>query len=161
MIIEYEIIKENNFVKLVPAKKININNNDITIDDVVNILNKYYNFNKLNIENSFLAAFDNQANLIGLIRLSIGNQKQCFFYKHSVITCLVLLGAMQFAYFHNHTCDNLIIPSENDISTYYDAHMIANLMDISFIDSIIVNNNDYYSIGEYEKNEKNGTKITF
>lgn len=149
MIKEYEIIKDNNIVKLNVVRNIKESNENLSLESIADILNKYYNYNKLNNEVAFLAVFDGEAKLSGIIKISIGTPKNCFFHKYSIITSLVLLGAVSFAYFHNHVAGNSIKPSQEDIKIYNTAKLISHFLQVLFVDSVIVNENDICFVGDY------------
>ena len=151
MIKEYNVIIKNDLPTLNIINKINIDNNNISIEELVEILNNYYQYNILNFEQSMLACFDNQSNLIGLFKISIGNHNTCFMYRNIIATDLLLCGAKQFIVIHNHTNNNPLTPSEEDLKNYDIIRQIGTLLDIAFIDSIIINKDGWYMIGEKEE----------
>ena len=97
-----------------------------------------------------LACFDSQSNLIGLFKISVGNYDTCYMYRNIIATDLLLCGARQFLVIHNHTNNNPLKPSEEDLKNYEIIKQIGNLIDVVFIDSIIVNKEGWYMIGEKE-----------
>ena len=64
MVKEYNVVIKNGLPTLNIVRKINIDNNNISIEELVKILNTYYQYNKLSFEQSMMACYDNQSNLI-------------------------------------------------------------------------------------------------
>ena len=150
MIKEYNIITKNDLPVLNVIKKINTNNQNLSIEDLVEILNKYYKFDKLNYEQSMIGCFDSQSNLIGIFKISIGNSDTSSLYKNVIATALLLSNTWQFAAFHNHTRSNPLQPSPGDLENYTSLKKMSELLGINFIDSIIINKDGWYMIGEQE-----------
>jgi DNA repair protein RadC len=154
MIKEYNVvIDDNNLPILNVLKEINVSNLDLSVSDLIEILIKYYFFNKLINEETMLGCFDNQSNLIGLFKISIGTSEKSYLYKNTIATALLLTGTRQFVVVHNHTYNNPLFPSEGDINNYNSLIELSKLLSISFVDSIIINKNGWYSILEGKEYE--------
>lgn len=150
MVKEYNVVIKNGLPTLNIVRKINIDNNNISIEELVKLLNTYYQYNKLSFEQSMMACYDNQSNLIGLFKISIGNHSSCSMYRNIIATDLLLCGARQFVVIHNHTNGNPLTPSEEDIKNHNTIQQLSVLLDINYVDSIIINKDGWYMIGEKE-----------
>lgn len=150
MIKEYNVIIKDDLPILNIVKKINIDNLNISLEELIKIIKRYYQYDKLNHEESMLACFDNQSNLIALFKVSIGNHSSCSIYRNIIATNLLLCGARQFVIMHNHTNGNPLTPSAEDINNYNIIKQLSELLDIQFVDSIIINKDGWYMIGEEE-----------
>lgn len=160
MIIVYNIINNsNNKPMLNIQKEIDIDNSNMSIEESVEILNEYFDMYHLNVEHAYVIGFDFQMNIIGIYLISIGSTKQCFFYKKSIATFLLLSGAERFILYHNHPDGNLKISDNDNLSTYY-IQSLAELLEIEFIDSVIISKNGWRCIKrgevfEYDDDEEN------
>ena len=71
-------------------------------------------------------------------------------YRNIIATDLLLCGARQFVVIHNHTNGNPLTPSEEDIKNHNTIQQLSVLLDINYVDSIIINKDGWYMIGEEE-----------
>lgn len=150
MITVYNIINNNNNKPMLNIQKeIDIDNNDISIEESVEILNEYFDMSYLSVEHAYIIGFDNKMNILGIFLISIGTSKQCYFYRKSIATFLLLSGTERFILYHNHPDGNLEISENDKISTYY-IQSLAEILETEFIDSVIVSKNGWRCIKREE-----------
>jgi len=158
MVKVYNIINnENRYPKLNLIKEIEVNDKRVTIEDTIEILGHYLDMYQLSVEHAYIISFNNNMDILGIYLFSIGNSKNCYFYKKSIATFLLLTGAESFILYHNHPDGNLET-SENDESSIFQINLLSEILEIEFIDSIIISKNGWYCIkgkqGEtYEEDE--------
>lgn len=158
MIKIYNILNNHkNQPKLNIVREIDANEKNISIEESVEILNHYFDMEYLNVEHAYIIGFDNQMNIVGIFLISIGTSNKCFFYTKSIAVFLLLSGAERFILYHNHPNGDLNI-SENDQISMFNIKSLANILEIEFIDSVIISKNgwrciDRGQIYEYEEDE--------
>lgn len=158
MIKVYNILNDyKNQPQLNVIREIDIDGNEISIEESVEILNQYFDMKRLNVEHAYVIGFDNQMNIIGVFLISIGTSNKCFFYGKSISTFLLLSGAERFILYHNHPNGDLNI-SENDQVSMFNIKSLANILEIEFIDSVIISKNGWKCIErgqmyEYEEDD--------
>lgn len=158
MIKIYNILNNHkNQPKLNIVREIDANEKNISIEESVEILNHYFDMEYLNVEHAYIIGFDNQMNIVGIFLISIGTSNKCFFYTKSIAVFLLLSGTERFILYHNHPNGDLNI-SENDQISMFNIKSLANILEIEFIDSVIISKNgwrciDRGQIYEYEEDE--------
>ena len=145
MITVYNILNNNNLPALNPVIELDIEGKDVSIENSVNILNEYFQMDKLNVEHAYLIGFNNTMDIVGIFLISIGNSKKCFFYKKSIGTFLLLSGTEKFILYHNHPDGNLEPSNDDIVSTMY-IKSLADILEVEFIDSVIISKNGWYCI---------------
>lgn len=158
MIKVFNILSNNNQPILNVQKEIDVDGNNMSIEETVEILNEYLNMNCLNIEHAYLIGFDNNMNIVGIFLISIGTYNKCFFYGRNIATFLILSGSERFILYHNHPNGDLNI-SDNDQTSLINVKLLANILEIEFIDSVIISNNGWRCIErgdiyEYDKDDE-------
>ena len=150
MIKVYNILNDyKNQPRLNVQRELDVNEKNISIEESVEILNKYFDMDYLNVEHAYLIGFDNQMNIIGIFLISVGTSNKCFFYKKSIATFLLLSGTERFILYHNHPNGDLNA-SENDQSSLINIKILANILEIEFIDSVIISRNGWRCIEKGE-----------
>lgn len=159
MVRVYNILNDDkNQPKLNVQREIDIDGRDISIEESVDILNEYFDMYCLDVEHAYLIGFDNQMNIIGIFLVSIGTSDICYFYNRSIAKYLLLSGTDRFILYHNHPYGTLDI-SSNDKNIMFSIKALANLLEIEFIDSVIISRNGWRCIegGQcYEYDEEDG-----
>jgi DNA repair protein RadC len=146
MIKQYNIINDyENHPKLNIQREIDINGENISIEESVEILNQYFNMYCLAFEHIYMIGFDNKMNIVGIFLISTGTSKLCHFYQKNIATYLLLSGAERFILYHNHPNGTLEI-SEDDKSSIIYFKNLSSILDIEFIDSIIISKNGWKCI---------------
>ena len=96
--------------------------------------------------------------IIGIFLISIGTNNKCFFYRRSIATFLLLTGTERFILYHNHPNGDLNV-SENDYMSMFQVKSLADILEIEFIESVIISKNGWRCIErgnvyEYEEYEE-------
>lgn len=153
-IIEYKIIKNNKrHPKLMKSHKYEWNGKDLsTFDNIIDMMNECFKMNKLNEEYAYLLALDNSLNFLGVFEVGHGTTKDISIDYKSIYIFLLLVGADQFIFFHNHPSGTLEI-SYDDKNFTGDVNMISGIMGIKMIESIIISPNGYTLIYNDQLNE--------
>lgn len=138
MVTVYNILNnDKNQPKLNIQREIDINEKNISIEESVEILNHFFDMRFLNVEHAYLIGFDDQMNIVGIFLISIGTSKKCFFYKKNIATFLLLSGTERFIVYHNHPNGTLDVSNDDNTSMYY-IKSLADILEIEFIDSVII-----------------------
>ena len=136
--------------------QLNVEAKGVSIEKSVEILNEYFDTNRLTVEHAYLIGYNISMDVIGIYLISIGNTRNCYFYKKSIATFILLTGTERFLLFHNHPDGNLQ-PSDNDIINTAYVKSLADILEVEFIDSVIISRKGWRSInGEkaYEYDEE-------
>ena len=146
MVTVYNILNNNkNQPTLNIQREIDINNKDMSIEECVEILGEYFDMHYLSVEYAYLVGYDNKMNITGIFLISVGTSKQCYFYRKSIATFLLLSGSERFIVYHNHPDGSLEISENDKISTYY-IQSLAEILETEFIDSVIISKNGWRCI---------------
>lgn len=154
----YNILNnENNRPILNIKEEIDIDGTNMSIEESVEILNHFFDMNRLNSEHAYLIGFNKNMDIVGIFLISIGNQDKCYFYKKSIATFLLLSGSERFILYHNHPNDILDV-SNDDILSMLTIKSLAENLEIEFIESVIITRNGWRCIErgtvyEYEEDE--------
>ncbi len=100
-------------------------------------------------ENCIIFYLDNRNKVIDAEILFKGSINSCLIDPKIIFKNALLKSAVNLAMAHNHPSGDLK-PSNEDKKTYSKLQSMANSLDLSFIDSIIFNENSFYSL-EYEE----------
>ncbi len=146
MVKVYNILNgDNNQPILNVQRELDINEHNISIEESVDILNQYFDMNYLNIEHAYLIGFDDKMNIIGIFLVSIGTSSKCFFYRRNIATFLLLSGATRFILYHNHPNGSLNVSENDQLSIVY-IKSLAEMLEVEFIDSVIISKNGWKCI---------------
>jgi DNA repair protein RadC len=104
---------------------------------------------RLSVEHAYLVGFNLSMDIIGIFLISVGSSRKCFFYKKSIATFLVLSGAERFILLHNHP-DGTLDVSDDDFASSFYIKSLADILEIEFIDSVIVSRNGWRCINRNE-----------
>lgn len=146
MIAVYNILNDNNNKPILNIQReLDIEISDVSIEESVGILNEYFDMEFLNVEHAYLIGFDNRMNITGIFLISIGTSQSCYFYKKSIAMFLLLSGTEKFALYHNHPDGNLNV-STNDNVSLYAIKSLSDILEVEFIDSVIISRNGWRCI---------------
>lgn len=138
MIKVYNILNDNNNQpKLNIQKEIDIDGENMSIEESVEILNQYFDMFQLGFEHAYMIGFDSKMNIVGIFLISVGSSKNCFFYQKSIAMYLLLSGSERFILYHNHPNGTLDI-SEDDRCSMMMIKNLATILDVEFIDSVVI-----------------------
>lgn len=129
--------------------ELNIDGKNVSIEKTIEILNEFFSMDKLSVEHAYLVGFNLSMDIMGIFLISIGNSRNCFFYKKSIATFLLLSGAERFVLFHNHPDGTLEVSDDDNVSMFY-IKSLADILEVEFIDSVIISKNGWRCINRNE-----------
>ena len=133
----------------VQSSKFNKNFKEFGFNDIRNVytmLNEIYDINHLTEEHSYIVAFKG-SNLLGTYLLSKGTDTSCDMNPRIIYKFLLLSGASSFIIVHNHPLGDLKM-SQEDYDVTKTIIETSELMDIEFIDHIIISDNNWICLME-------------
>lgn len=142
----YNILNnKNNQPVLNIQREIDIDGTNMSIEESIEILNHFFDMNRLNVEHAYLIGFDSKMNIVGIFLISVGTSNKCFFYQKNIATFLLLSGSERFIIYHNHP-NGILDASENDMLALFTIKSLAATLEIEFIESVIVTKNGWRCI---------------
>ena len=141
--IKLQMVKEQNF---------QYNNKEInTPIDVVKFINEIEELNKATEENVLQICLNTKNEIIGYMLVAKGGIASCEVDLKTIFKNVLLCNGNKFILVHNHPSENLT-PSRFDIELTKRIDSASNIMQIQFLDHIIISGNDYVSIKKIIKN---------
>jgi DNA repair protein RadC len=98
-------------------------------------------------EHFWLIALNAKCHPIGVFEISHGTMTQTIVSQREIFVRLCLCGATRFIVAHNHPSGDPT-PSEEDFKVTEHIKAASNIMDIPFLDHIIIGEEKYYSLHE-------------
>lgn len=135
--------------KITYLKKIRELNYDAKLirpEEINKFFTTHYHMDKLAEEYLYLVAVNAALDPIGIFELSHGSVNKSLVIVRDIFVKLCLCGATAFILVHNHP-SKCTQPSDNDLLYTGNIKQAANLMDIPFLDHIIIGD-DYFSFKE-------------
>lgn len=156
--------KEILYTDSVPVVRAELTGTFIPIDGIQpyqvkeskNAAKLFYDFAKVNnhpinyLEHCVALYLGGQNNVLGICLLSIGGQSSALVSTPVIFSVALSMGARAFLLSHNHP-SNRLAPSNTDKVLTKNLVKASKLMDISFLDHIIIGNgttSDYYSFAD-------------
>lgn len=124
-------------------------NKPILRENKFNNINEVYSFFKnelenLNHEKMFLILFDNKKNFLKKIEINSGTSNTILIDQKQIFKTIIDNYASSFMIIHNHPSGDSK-PSENDIKSTNLIIEGSKILNISFIDHLIIGKNEFYS----------------
>lgn len=142
-------LNEDKRVVLVKEMATNYQVNELTNKDkIAAMLNDLFGLANLTEEHLYVVAMTKKCRPIGVFEVSHGTASASILPIREIFVRLFLCGAVAFAVVHNHPSGNAL-PSQTDISATKKLAHAAKLMDIDFLDHIVLGN-EAVSIRELE-----------
>lgn len=113
-------------------------------DEIVQMLNTVFRMDKKAEEHVYVIGFNSKLHPIAVFELSKGTINQSLVGCRELFMRLLLCGATSFVFTHNHPSGDPF-PSTEDFKTLNRLKSSAELMGISFLDSIIIGDGRYFS----------------
>lgn len=123
---------------------------DITLNSagqVVRVVNSAYNLQNLTQENVILVTADTRMKCVGLHVVHVGNIRQSVLDIPDIFQRVLLSNSGRFFLVHNHPSGDST-PSREDINATSRVLDASRVMNIDFVDHIVVGYNDHTSIRE-------------
>lgn len=123
---------------------------DITLNSakqVVEVVNSAYNLQNLTQENVILLTADTKLKCVGLHVVHVGSVRESVFNIPDIFKRVLLSNSGRFFLIHNHPSGDST-PSQEDINATSRVLDASKVMNIDFVDHIVVGYNDHTSIRE-------------
>ena len=148
-ITEYKIIRDSGrHPKLIIAHNYNWNGFDLnSYDNIVNMINSCFHMDKLNEEYGYVLALDDRLNFLGVFEVGHGTIRNLNINIKEIYTFLLLIGAEQYIFFHNHPDGSLDV-SQGDNNFTSSMNAFCGILDINMLESIIISREGYTLIQE-------------
>lgn len=151
---EYTIVQNERFkpsLRIVEEYDIDESNNVGTEEICENILKSVYHLDELESEHAYLIALNNRDEIMASYHISIGDYSSCNLYSRTTAIFLLLSGAKKFLTAHNHPSGSLNSSPADDVA-YGSMCALSNLLEIEYMDNIIVTMHGWFSMKTNNKN---------
>ena len=128
-----------------------------SIEGTIDVLNKYFNMDKLASERSYCIGFDHDLIPTGIFFLGSGTCDKCLIDKRKMFTMLVLTNTPRFECFHNHPSGSQHI-SKDDINITFQYKQMASWLSFEFMGHFLISKEHYEEITNefYSSDEEDG-----
>lgn len=121
--------------------------------EIVRMMNNFFRMNKLAEEYVYMIALNTRCSVIGIFQISHGTVNEASCSPRDLMIKALLCGASGIIVLHNHPSERPD-PSLEDIATMNKINEACNLIELRFMDSIIIGGNNYYSFKEHNMLKK-------
>lgn len=147
----YDIVKDETVIKLkrIKAKDfqslkyIKLTNPEVVTD----FMNRAYDAKNLVEEHLWLICLNTKLVPNAVFEVSRGTMTDACCSPASIFQRVLLTGASGFIIVHNHPSGN-ICPSQTDNDTFNNIRKLSKMMNLDFLDSIIIGDGDTYSYSD-------------
>ena len=136
---------KNNYPIIKIEKQLDIDGTNLSIEGSVSILRQAFNLDQMQREYACIMGYDANMTCTGIFLISIGSTRHCYFYNKSIAVFLLLTNSENFILFHNHPNGDLEV-SENDKNALNAIKFLASILEVNFIDSVIVTKRGWRTI---------------
>lgn len=142
----YDLILDDYYApKLLKIKKINSVKQILKTEDVVTLCNNNFNMKNLMQENVYLICLNSNQDITGVFLVNKGTSDTSLVGKREIFIALLLTGSSRFIVAHNHPNNSLNV-STDDINITNQLKLIATILDVEFIDHVIITKNSFTSM---------------
>lgn len=135
-------------IRLVREEPTTYNKNNIkNIADVVKLIDNIEDIKSLDVENAFIICLDNKNVPVNYSLIAKGTINLSLIDPKTIFKTILLSNASGFIIVHNHPSGDPT-PSKQDYEITNILKKASNLLDIKFLDHIIIGNNNYMSCME-------------
>lgn len=135
-------------IRLVREETAKYNKHSIkNITDIVKLVDSIEDIKNLDVENAFIICLDNKNMPINYSLIAKGTINLSLIDPKTIFKTILLSNASSFIMVHNHPSGDPT-PSEKDFEITYTLKKASKLLDINFLDHIIIGNNNYISCME-------------
>lgn len=147
----YDIVKDETVIKLKKIKAkdfqslkyIKLTNPEVVAD----FMNRAYDANNLVEEHLWLICLNTKLVPNAVFEVSRGTMTDAYCSPASIFQRVLLTGASGFIIVHNHPSGN-IYPSQTDNDTFNNIRKLSKMMNLDFLDSIIIGDGNTYSYSD-------------
>lgn len=134
-------------IKLQMVQEQNFNYNSKTISsaqDIVKYINEYEELEKATEETTLLICLNTKNQVVAYTELAKGGINFCYIDMKTIFKNILLCNANKFILVHNHP-SGVADPSKSDIEITKHIKQASEIMNIEFLDHIVVANDDFVS----------------
>ncbi len=132
-------------IQMVKDKDFNYNSKIIrTQQDIVKYINEIEQLDKASEENIFLICLNTKNQIVAYTQLAKGSISSCNLDMKSVFKMILLSNSSKFILVHNHPSGNAQ-PSNEDYIITNRVLELSKLMDVQFLDHIVIGDNSFIS----------------
>ena len=132
-------------LQMVQEKKFNYNSKTISsATDIVKYINKFEELEKATEETILLICLNVKNQVVAYTELAKGGINYCNLDMKTIFKNILLCNASKFIMVHNHPT-GIAKASQSDINITRKIKEMSNIMEIDFLDHIIVADDDYIS----------------
>lgn len=147
----YDIVKDETVIKLKRIKSkdfpglkyVRLTNPEFVAD----FMNRAYDAKNLVEEHLWLICLNTALVPNAVFEVSRGAMTDAYCSPASIFQRVLLTGASGFIIVHNHPSEN-VYPSQTDNDTFNDIRKLSKMMNLDFLDSIIIGDGDTYSYSD-------------
>lgn len=135
-------------IRIIREKSAPYNKNNIkNATDVVKLIDNIEDIKNLDVENTFIICLDNKNMPVDYSLIAKGTINLSLIDPKTIFKTILLSNASSFIMVHNHPSGDPT-PSKQDYEITNILKKASNLLDIKFLDHIIIGNNNYISCME-------------
>lgn len=134
-------------IKLQMVQEQNFNYNSKTISsaqDIVKYINEYEELEKATEETTLLICLNTKNQVVAYTELAKGGINFCYIDMKTIFKNILLCNANKFILVHNHPTGNSVA-SKNDIEITKHIKQASKIMEVEFLDHIIIGVNSFTS----------------
>ena len=147
----YDIMKDETVIKLKKIKSKDFPSLKykglINPEVVADFMNAAYDAKNLVGEHLWLICLNTKLVPNAVFEVSRGGMTDAYCSPASIFQRVLLTGASGFIIVHNHPSGN-VYPSQYDNDTFNDIHKLSKMMNLDFLDSIIIGDENTYSYND-------------
>lgn len=135
-------------IRLVREEATSYNKNNIkNVTDVVKLIDNIEDIKNLDVENIFIICLDNKSIPVNYSLIAKGTINSSLIDPKTIFKTILLSNASAFIMVHNHPSGDPT-PSKEDYKIANILKQASNLLDIKFLDHIVIGNDNYISCME-------------
>ena len=115
--------------------------------DIARLMVDLYSMHEFFVEHSYVIGFNCSDEILGIIELGQETDTQVHMSSKILFMSLLLMGANKFVILHNHP-NNINEPSTEDINLGSTVKLGAHLLDMQFVDQLIICEEEFYSMAQ-------------
>lgn len=132
-------------LQMVKEKEVEYNKTIITTaKDIVKFINEIENLDLSAEESTFVLCLNTKNEIVSYSEIAKGGINFCNFDMKSLFKNILLSNASKFILIHNHPSGDST-PSKNDIEITKKIKQASEIMDINFLDHLVIAGNNYSS----------------
>ena len=120
-------------------------NTEYAYSEVIDSLNETESINFLRNEHSYVVAYNNISEVTGIGLLGVGTDSSGFCNPKTIGSFILLMETDQFIVIHTHPAGSYK-PSSSDIATTKQISKMAEILEIPFLDHLVVSKRGWYGI---------------